>query len=282
MNFDKVSKRVTVRRRPINSVPGEEEKKRPSTAAPEVVGERQGDVVADNTVQAHGESREEVRLAFGIDVQEEAQLMERHFSKERDTVKELTGLRRQEDDVNEEQEKLLQDYEDLSVQFTEALKNLQRLQDQRNDLQSRLSELRVQSTTLNQKSKDTESRLESIRMSGNVCRKAFLSEVKKAVPEIKKANERYDKDVQRIRESEEAKRDKLQADFRLSELSLEAEKAKLLCQICMVKTRDTIVLPCTHFLYCNSCLFIHKRRSNTCPACRGSIAALLHCQLSIS
>ncbi|KAL2634391.1 hypothetical protein R1flu_005870 [Riccia fluitans] len=197
-----------------------------------------------------------VRIFPAKTIRAEAQLMERLYCK---TMK---------------SEKLLQDYEELSLEFSTTLAILQSLQDQRESLQLRLGDLKALSKCLKYKAKDAETRLESIRLSGNTSRKAFLAVVQKA-------KDRYDKDIQRFTESEEAKREQLEADLKISEQNLEAEKVKLICQICMAATRDTIVLPCTHFLYCNSCLVIHKTRSNTCPACRGSIAALLHCQLSL-
>ncbi|KAL3701375.1 hypothetical protein R1sor_019397 [Riccia sorocarpa] len=79
-----------------------------------------------------------------------------------------------------------------------------------------------------------------------------------------------------------AERKRLVGDMNLLELKLESAEAKLLCSICMEGVRDTLILPCSHFQYCSGCLLRHKRRSNTCPTCRGVISALLHCQFSES
>ncbi|KAL2642839.1 hypothetical protein R1flu_010426 [Riccia fluitans] len=225
--------------------------------------------------QNYGGLIQEAKPPFDIDVVKEAEIMERHFSKEAETVKELSTLRKEEHKVRGKQEQLLKAYEDLSGQFNETMKVLQRLQDQMNDLQSRLGDIQQQSTSLGHKTKDAETRLETIRLGGNVWRKFFLSDVTKA-------KDKYRKDM----ESQEAKRVKLETDFKVSEQNLktelQSERAKLLCNICLDKPRDTMILPCTHFLYCHGCLLIHKKRNNTCPTCRGSMSALLHCHLSIS
>ncbi|KAL3676631.1 hypothetical protein R1sor_026579 [Riccia sorocarpa] len=55
-------------------------------------------------------------------------------------------------------------------------------------------------------------------------------------------------------QSEKEKRLRLEVDLRLSEQKMESEISKLVCQICLEAIRDTIILPCTHFLYCNGCL----------------------------
>lgn len=63
---------------------------------------------------------------------------------------------------------------------------------------------------------------------------------------------------------------------------LEKEEARTTCRICFIHVRDTLLLPCMHFQYCQSCLFEHRKRKNDCPTCRSPISGLLQCTLGIS
>ena len=78
---------------------------------------------------------------------------------------------------------------------------------------------------------------------------------------------------------------------RISELELELELVKTeterqrkerekyqrlyessaLCQICMVRRRNSFILPCSHFVYCGECLERHweMTKLRQCPMCRG-------------
>jgi hypothetical protein len=58
---------------------------------------------------------------------------------------------------------------------------------------------------------------------------------------------------------------------------LEEEQGKLQCVICFERKRDTIVLPCMHFLTCYQCL--GSLSSNRCPHCRSNIQGKLQCIL---
>ena len=44
-----------------------------------------------------------------------------------------------------------------------------------------------------------------------------------------------------------------------------------LCQICMVRRRNSFILPCSHFVYCGECLERHweMTKLRQCPMCRG-------------
>ena len=55
----------------------------------------------------------------------------------------------------------------------------------------------------------------------------------------------------------------------------------LRCVICMEKARDTVVLPCLHFLFCSTCIQKHNSSSNTnkCPSCRQTTTGNLNCRL---
>lgn len=62
---------------------------------------------------------------------------------------------------------------------------------------------------------------------------------------------------------------------------LDAELHKSICKICLVKTRNAVLLPCMHFDYCLGCLTAHQTKHNTCPSCRGPIQGILQCNLGL-
>jgi len=47
------------------------------------------------------------------------------------------------------------------------------------------------------------------------------------------------------------------------------------CTICAENPRSTLVLPCSHFVMCNSCAEEWKRLNGTCPTCRSPIKDLM-------
>lgn len=55
---------------------------------------------------------------------------------------------------------------------------------------------------------------------------------------------------------------------------LEEFQGLIYCQICKENFRDTVILPCKHFLYCNKCL--EKPDTKSCPACLVPISDLLN------
>jgi len=57
----------------------------------------------------------------------------------------------------------------------------------------------------------------------------------------------------------------------------EVEQSKNLCIICMDQPRNTVLMPCMHFLYCSKC--IQTLKENHCPSCRQPIAGKLQCNL---
>ena len=64
---------------------------------------------------------------------------------------------------------------------------------------------------------------------------------------------------------------------------LEETKAALLCQICFVRKRDCIILPCSHLLYCRQCVQEHKNNGDfRCPTCRGTINSEILCNVNHS
>ncbi|BBN11655.1 hypothetical protein MPTK1_5g13730 [Marchantia polymorpha subsp. ruderalis] len=74
---------------------------------------------------------------------------------------------------------------------------------------------------------------------------------------------------------------KLESSERSAAQDLEAEREKRICRICMSNSRNALVLPCMHFLYCTDCLHTHQKTCKECPTCRGPISALIHCKLNL-
>jgi len=73
----------------------------------------------------------------------------------------------------------------------------------------------------------------------------------------------------------------LQEDSSKLKVQLEEEHEKTICQICMDKSRNALIMPCCHFLYCDSCVKAHQKNSNSCPACRGNIVGVMVSRLAI-
>lgn len=85
---------------------------------------------------------------------------------------------------------------------------------------------------------------------------------------IRKANPLPTEAVQKLKESET-----------IEELTEKLEEYEVLsnCGICKENHRDTVIMPCMHFLYCNKCL--GQLKTNACPTCRLPISGLLQCKL---
>ena len=68
-----------------------------------------------------------------------------------------------------------------------------------------------------------------------------------------------------------------QLEAHVTELTtqLSTQKHALLCQICMERPRDTVLLPCAHAMYCGACL----RRRLRCPSCKLPTTGKLECKL---
>jgi len=58
---------------------------------------------------------------------------------------------------------------------------------------------------------------------------------------------------------------------------LEVETQKTICQICYENKRNSVIMPCMHFLYCNKCLSSQKN----CPVCRQPIMGIVQCKLEL-
>ena len=84
----------------------------------------------------------------------------------------------------------------------------------------------------------------------------------------KKMKQAESKSAERIRELEKE-----------LEQTLNAQQ----CQICFERPRDCIIMPCTHLLYCRTCVSVHKRKGGSrCPACRGPISGEILCNVNHS
>jgi len=58
------------------------------------------------------------------------------------------------------------------------------------------------------------------------------------------------------------------------------EEQKTFCDICLERSRDSLIFPCLHFAYCNVCLSSSKITS--CPSCRTHIAGVLKIRVGVS
>ncbi|XP_074625472.1 uncharacterized protein LOC141883770 isoform X1 [Acropora palmata] len=83
----------------------------------------------------------------------------------------------------------------------------------------------------------------------------------------------------KLKETESKSADKI----RTLENELEQSQNAQLCQICFERSRDCIIMPCTHLLYCRMCVSEHKMKGvNRCPSCRGPISGEILCNINHS
>ncbi|BBN12780.1 hypothetical protein MPTK1_5g22850 [Marchantia polymorpha subsp. ruderalis] len=97
-------------------------------------------------------------------------------------------------------------------------------------------------------------------------------------------NQEYESALLRLeteKEKQESERARFRTELDMAAQALEKEVDKHICQICMNRSRNALVMPCMHFLFCSDCLHAHQGRSNECPTCRGSISAIIHCKLNV-
>ena len=94
--------------------------------------------------------------------------------------------------------------------------------------------------------------------------------------ELRNQQEECDKKMKQA-ESKSAER------IRQLEKELEQTLNAQQCSICFERPRDCIIMPCTHLLYCRTCVSEHKRKGGTrCPACRGPISGEILCNVNNS
>ena len=83
----------------------------------------------------------------------------------------------------------------------------------------------------------------------------------------------------KLKETEYKSADKI----RTLENDLKQSQNAHLCQICFERSRDCIIMPCTHLLYCKSCVTEHKRKDvNRCPSCPGPNSGEILCNINHS
>lgn len=83
----------------------------------------------------------------------------------------------------------------------------------------------------------------------------------------------------KLKETESKSADQI----RTLENELEQSQNAQLCQICFERSRDCIIMPCTHLLYCRICVSEHKMKGvNRCPSCRGPISGEILCNINHS
>jgi len=58
---------------------------------------------------------------------------------------------------------------------------------------------------------------------------------------------------------------------------VESEQSKNICILCCTKPRDTVLLPCMHFLFCLDCTT--SLTEQRCPTCRTTTHGKLQCIL---
>lgn len=98
--------------------------------------------------------------------------------------------------------------------------------------------------------------------------------------------EQREQDYHKLREEFDKKLKEAEASsetIRALEKELEQSREAQLCQICFEHSRDCIIMPCTHLLYCRACVTEHKKKGDSrCPACRGPISGEILCNVNQS
>ena len=92
--------------------------------------------------------------------------------------------------------------------------------------------------------------------------------------EFKKLREEFEK---KLKDSETSFSTSVET-IRVLEKQLEQSREAHVCQICFERPRDCIIMPCTHLLYCRTCVTEHKKKGDSrCPTCRGPISGEILC-----
>ena len=145
-------------------------------------------------------------------------------------------------------------------------------------LQGRTTELKDENLSL----KDELNMLKTEHADMGAKYQASLSEIRHMF------NLQREQDSQKMREEfekklEEAAKSDSQSAERIRELEKELEESRgsQLCQICFERPRDCIIMPCTHLLYCRTCVTAHKKKGDSrCPTCRGPISGEILCNVN--
>lgn len=95
--------------------------------------------------------------------------------------------------------------------------------------------------------------------------------------DYEKLQKEFDK---KLKDAEASSSDSVKTIHKL-EKELEQSREAQLCQICFERSRDCIIMPCTHLLYCRTCVTTHKKKGDSrCPACRGPISGEILCNVN--
>ena len=138
------------------------------------------------------------------------------------------------------------------------------LKDENLGLKDELNTLRTGQAELDRKH---QAALSEIRQSFDVQRELESEKLRKEFElKLKDAEDCDSKSAERIRELEK---------------ELEESMGAQLCQICFERPRDCIIMPCTHLLYCRTCVTQHKNKGDSrCPTCRGPISGEILCNVN--
>ena len=138
------------------------------------------------------------------------------------------------------------------------------LKDENLGLKDELNTLRTGQAELDRKH---QAALSEIRQSFDVQLGLDSEKLRKEFEQkLKDAKDCDSKSTERIRELEK---------------DLEQSREAQLCQICFERPRDCIIMPCTHLLYCRTCVTEHKKNGGSrCPTCRGPISGEILCNVN--
>ncbi|KAG6544325.1 hypothetical protein Mapa_014159 [Marchantia paleacea] len=85
--------------------------------------------------------------------------------------------------------------------------------------------------------------------------------------------------------------DVIQTDIMITDLScfasqlgkkktrLRRKKTRVMCQACLNKPRNSVILGCKHSMYCSQCLNDPDMKINNCPGCGGEITDIVYCNV---
>jgi len=110
---------------------------------------------------------------------------------------------------------------------------------------------------------------------------AELQNLRKANEESHLARAEYETNVEVLTMENDARirqlHDEWQGSLAKCDELLSNEKANSACIVCFETPRNTLIMPCLHFQFCQTC--VRMLPSPRCPTCRGNIAGTLTCNL---
>ncbi|KAL2630844.1 hypothetical protein R1flu_015530 [Riccia fluitans] len=205
-------------------------------------------------------------------------MIEKAAASEREVLSQVAKLRSTERDVTERQDKLIEELSKLDTEERELMQKVSLVQQKKKCVQSSIRSLQDEVAECRSLLERKETELNDARKQLDGFRNTYGGRLEDCIANVKRVERERQKFVHLL-ESEKARRAKLEEEVQVLERQVDGNKG--LCQICMENKRNTVVLPCMHFLYCDNCLRTHQRDNTTCPACRGFVTALLHCKLDM-